>query len=164
MNLIADKLDIVSNIDERPYVCLNPAFTIPVVENTNIDAHRDLLRKVVSGMMLQFGAMAINPNNDPENEGNIGIISLINPYEDENTQFMLLGIPVEGKPNTFEINGVTSLSKKDEESNGCRIPFGEKDATEIFDAMNLEENFDIFLNDFIESVKMIYSGILPSIY
>lgn len=157
-------VDIVSNIDERPYVCLNPAYTIPVVENTNIDAHRDLLRKVVSGMMLQFGAMAISPNKDPENEGNIGIISVINPNEDENIQFMLLGIPVEGKPDTFEIHGVTSLSKKGEEPNGCRTPFGEMEATEIFDAMNLEENFDIFLNDFIESVKMIYSDNLPSIY
>lgn len=157
-------VDIISNINEKPYVCLNPAYTIPVVENTKLDDHRDLLRKVVWGMMLQFGATAINPNKDPENEGNIGIISVINLNEDENIQFMLLGIPVEGKPDTFEIHGVTSLSKKDEEPIGCRTPFGEMEVTEIFDAMNLDVNVDLFLEDFIESAKMIYSGNLLSIY
>ncbi len=105
-------VDIISNINGKPYVCLNPAYTIPVVENRNLEAHRELLRKIVYGMMLQFGAMAINPNKDPGNEGNIGVISVINPTEDENIQLMLWGIPVEGKPDTFEIHGVTSLSKK----------------------------------------------------
>lgn len=157
-------VDIVRNIDEKPYVCLNPAYTIAVVENRNLEAHRELLRKIVCGMMLQFGAMAINPNKDPENEGNIGIISVINPNEDENIQLMLLGIPVEGRPDTFEIHGVTSLSRKGEEPNGCRTPFGEMEAAEIFDAMNLDVNVDLFLEDFIESAKMIYSGNLPSIY
>lgn len=155
-------VDIISNINEKSYVCLNPAYTILAVENTKLDAHRDLLRKVVCGMMLQFGAMAINPNKDPENEGNIGIISVINPNEDENIQLMLLGILVEGKPDTFEIHGVTRLSKKGDEPKGCSTPFGEMEATELFDAMNLDVNVDIFLEDFIESVKMIYAGNLPS--
>lgn len=154
-------IDIANNISEKPYVCLNPAYTIPIVENRNLDAHRELLRKVVCGMMLQFGAMAVNPNNYPENEGKIGILSAINPDEDENLQFMIVGIPVEGKPETFEIYGVTSLSKKGEEPKGFRTPFGEMKATEIVDAMNLEGNVDLFLEDFIESAKMIYSGNLP---
>lgn len=155
-------IDIANNISEKPYVCLNPRYTIPVSENINLDAHQDLLRKVIYGMMLQFGAMAINPDNDPEYEGKIGILSAINPDEDENLQFMLWGIPVEGKPDTYEIHGITSLSKKSEEPKGCRTPFGEMEATEICDAMNLEGNIDIFLNDFIESAKMIYSGNLPT--
>lgn len=155
-------IGIANNITEKPYVCLNPNYTIPVSENTNIEAHRELLSKLVYGMMLQFGAMAINPDNDPLYEGKIGILSAINPDEDENLQFILLGVPVEGQEDTYEIHGITSLVKKGEEPKGCQTPFGTMTATEICDAMDLEGNIDIFLNDFIDSAKMIYSGNLPT--
>lgn len=75
---------------------------------------------------------------------------------------MLLGIPVEGQEDTYEIHGITSLVKKDEEPKGCRTPFGVMTATEIYDAMNLERNIDIFLDECIESAEMIYSGNLPT--
>lgn len=155
-------IEIANNITEKPYVCLNPNYTIPVSENTNLESHRELLRKLVYGMMLQYGAMAINPDNDPEYEGKIGILTAINPNEDENLQFMLFGVPVEGEEETYEIHAITSLVKKDEEPKGCRTPFGTMTATEICDAMNLEGNVDIFLDDFIESANMIYAGNLPT--
>lgn len=156
-------IEIANNITEKPYVCLNPQYTIPISENTNLEAHRDLLRKLVLGMMLQYGAMAINPEQEPEYGGKIGILTAINPNEDENLQFMLLGIPVEGQDDTYEIHGITSFVRKGEEPIGCRTPFGVMTATEICDAMNLEGNVDILLDDFIESAKMIYSGELPRI-
>lgn len=155
-------IEIANNISEKPYVCLNPRYTIPVSENTDLETHLDMLRKVVHGMMLQFGAMAVKPDNDPKNEGKIGILTAINPSEDENLQFILLGIPVEGQDETYEIHGITSLVKKGEDPKGCRTPFGTMTATQICDAMNLEENIDLLLDDFIESAKMIYSGNLPT--
>lgn len=151
-------IGIANDITEKPYVCLNPNYTIPVSENTNLETHRELLRKLVYGMMLQYGAMAINPDNGPEYEGRIGILTAINPNEDENLQFMLLGLPVEGQEETYEIHGITSFVKKGKEPKGRRTPFGSMTATEICDAMNLEGNIDIFLDDFIESAKMIYSS------
>lgn len=155
-------VEIANNITEKPYVCLNPNYTIPISENTNLETHRELLRKLVYGMMLQYGAMAIKPDNDPGYEGRIGILTAINPDEDENLQFMLLGLPVESQDDTYEIHGITSLVKKGAEPKGCRTPFGTMTATEICDAMNLEGNVDIFLNDFIESAKMIYSDNFPT--
>lgn len=155
-------IEIAKNITDKPYVCLNPNYTIPVSENTNLEAHRELLRKLVFGMMLQYGAMAINPEQEPEYEGKIGILAAINPDEDENLQFILLGVPVEDQENTYKIHGITSFAKKGEEPKGCQTPFGTMTSTEICDAMNLEGNIDILLNDFIESAKMIYSGNLPT--
>lgn len=151
-------IETARNIDTKPYVCLNPDYTIPLSENQNLEAHREKLLKVVYGMMLQFGAMALNPELYPEYNGDIGVLTAINPDENHNLQLMLLGIGVEGKEDTFEVKVITSLNKSGEEPQGVQTSKGEMTATEICHVMNMEANAEIILGDLIESAELIYSG------
>lgn len=155
-------IEIARNIDVMPYICLNPDFTIPLSENQNLEAHTDKLRKVVYGMMLQFGAMALNPELYPEYDGSIGVLTAINPDTEHNLQLMLLGIEVVGKEDTYEVKVITSLNKKGEEPQGVQTSKGEMNATEICNVMSMEANVNIILGDLIESAEYIYTGKISS--
>lgn len=51
-------LNISKNREEVPYVCLAPEITLPLAENTNLEAYKDKLEKIVTCMMYQFGDQA----------------------------------------------------------------------------------------------------------
>lgn len=154
-------LKISKNREEVPYVCLSPEMTLPLCENTNLEAHRDKLRKIVYGMMSQFGSQAKNAYMHEEYQGRLGIFTAINPNPEHYLSLTILGNLVEGTDDTYEIIIVTSLFKEDEEPQGCCTKMCEFNSFEIEEIMSLEDNAELILNDFIESAEMIYSGTLP---
>lgn len=152
---------ISKNLEEVPYICLAPEMTIPLSENTNLEAHKDKLHKIVYGMMFQFGSQARNAYRHDEYEGRLGIFTALNPTPEHYLSLTILGNPIEGTDDTYEIVIVTSLYKEGEEPQGCCTKKGEFNSIEIEEIMCMEDNAELILNDFLESAKMIYSGTLP---
>lgn len=152
---------IAEDREEVPYICLAPSMTIPLEENTNLEAHREKLYKVVYGMMNQLGSQAMHVDDNIENGGRLGIFTAINPNPEEHLSLTLLGDKVEGDDDKYEVIIVTCLFKKGEEPQGNCTTMGEFSPQEIVDIMSVEENADLILDEFIESAGMIYSGTLP---
>lgn len=156
-------LNISKNREEVPYVCLAPEITLPLAENTNLEAHKDKLQKIVAGMMYQFGSQTKNAYRHDEYEGRLGIFTAINPNPEHYLSLTILGNIIEGTDDTYEIIIVTSLFKEGEEPQGCCTKMGEFTSIEIEEIMSIEDNVELILNNFIESADMIYSGKLPKL-
>ena len=67
----------------------------------------------------------------------------------------------ESEDGKYDITIVTALLKEGEEPQGCCTKMGTFNTAEIEDIMSIEDNAQMILDDFIESVEMIYSGNLP---
>lgn len=156
-------MNISKNREEIPYVCLSPDMTLPLSENTNLQAHKDKLWKIVYGMMFQFGSPAMNAYKYDEYQGRIGIFTAINPNPEHYLSLTILGNLVEGTDDTYEIVIVTSLFKEGEEPQGCCTKMGVFNSVEIEEIMSVEDNAELILNNFLESADMIYSGNLPKL-
>lgn len=154
-------LAISRNREEAPYVCLSPEMTIPVSENTNLEAHREKLIKIIYGMMFQFGSQAHNAYKHEEYKGRLGIFTALNPSPKHYLSMTIMGIASEDEEGKYEITIITALYKEGEEPVGCGTKMGTFNTAEIEDIMSIEENARMILDDFLESVQMIYSGNIP---
>lgn len=154
-------LAISRNREEVPYVCLSPEMTIPVSENTNLEAHIEKLIKIIYGMMFQFGSQAHNAYKHEEYQGRLGIFTAFNPTPEHYLSMTIMGKASEDNQGKYEITIITSLYKDGEEPVGCGTQMGTFDTSEIEDIMSIEGNARMILDDFLESVQMIYSGNLP---
>ena len=152
---------ISKNRDEVPYICLSPDMTLPLSENTNLVAHKEKLLKIIYGMMYQFGSQAKNAYKHEEYEGRLGIFTAINPNPEHYLSISILGNAAENENGKYEVSILTALFKNGEEPQGCRTSMGIYDTAEIEDIMSIEGNAQMILDDFLESVQMIYSGNLP---
>ena len=152
---------ISHNREEVPYVCLSPEMTIPVSENTNMAAHKDKLLRIIYGMMFQFGSQARNAFKHEEYNGRLGIFTTFNPTPENYLSMTIMGNASENEDGKYDITIVTALFKEGEEPQGCCTKMGTFNTAEIEDIMSLEDNAQMILDDFIESVEMIYSGKLP---
>lgn len=152
---------ISRNREEVPYVCLSPEMTIPVNENTNMAAHKDKLLRIIYGMMFQFGSQARNAYKHEEYNGRLGIFTAFNPTPEHYISMTIMGNVSESEDGKYDITIVTALFKEGEEPQGCCTKMGTFNAAEIEDIMSIEDNAQMILDDFIESVEMIYSGNLP---
>lgn len=151
-------LSIARNREEVPYVCLSSEMTIPVSENTNLEAHREKLLKIIYGMMFQFGSQAHNAYKHEEYKGRLGIFTAFNPSPKHYLSMTIMGIASEDEEGKYEITIITALYKEGEEPVGCGTKMGTFNTAEIEDIMSIEGNAQMILDDFLESVQMIYSG------
>lgn len=152
---------ISRNREEVPYVCLSPEMTIPVNENTNMAAHNDKLLRIIYGMMFQFGSQARNAFKHEEYNGRLGIFTAFNPTPEHYISMTIMGNASGNEDGKYDITIVTALFKEGEEPQGCCTKMGTFNTAEIEDIMSIEDNAQMILDDFIESVEMIYSGNLP---
>lgn len=152
---------ISKNPEDTPYVCLAPEMTIPVVENRNLDAHKEKLNKIIYGMMYQFVSQARNAYKHPDYEGRLGIFSAINPDPKHYLSITIYGKRAEDNGGSYEIHIVTALFKEGEEPQGCSTPMGTFTIEQIEEIMSIEDNVSLIFDDFVESVNLIYSGNLP---
>ncbi len=151
-------LAIARNREEVPYVCLSSEMTIPVSENTNLEAHREKLLKIIYGMMFQFGSQAHNAYKHEEYKGRLGIFTAFNPSPKHYLSMTIMGIASEDEEGKYETTIIIALYKEGEEPVGCGTKMGTFNTAEIEDIMSIEGNAQMILDDFLESVQMIYSG------
>lgn len=152
---------IAKNSDEIPYVCLAPEMTIPAEENNNLGAHKEKLRSIIYGMMYRFASQARNAYKHPEYEGRLEIFTAINPDPKDYLSLTLYGSLSEGEKDSYEIYIVTALFKEGAEPQGCSTRIGTFNIEQIDEIMGIEDNASLILDDFLESVNLIYSGNLP---
>lgn len=152
---------ISRNREEVPYICLSSEMTIPVSENTNMAAHKDKLLRIIYGMMFQFGSQARNAHKHEEYKGRLGIFTAFNPTPEHYLSMTIMGNISESEEGKYEITIITALFKEGEVPQGCYTKMGTFNKAEIEDIMSIEDNAQMILDDFIESVQMIYSGNLP---
>ncbi len=145
------------NREEVPYVCLAPDLTIPESENERLKDHEGKLRKIIYGMMVQFGSQSQNAYKHTEYEGRLGILTAINPNPDHNLQYAIIGELKEGTDDTYIIKTVTCLYHKGHEPKGLCTLIGEYNTGEIDEIMRIEDNITLFLDDFIDSATKIYT-------
>lgn len=70
----------------------------------------------------------------------------------------IMGNASEDEEGKYEITIITALYKEGEEPIGCGTKMGTFNTAEIEDIMSIEGNAQMILDDFLESVQMIYSG------
>lgn len=152
---------ISRNREEVPYVCLSSEMTVPLSENTNLEAYKDKLLKIIYGMMFQFGSQAHNAYKHEEYKGRLGIFTALNPSPEHYLSITIMGKTSENEEDKYEITIITALYKNREEPVACGTKMGTFNTAEIEDIMSIEENAKMILDDFLESVQMIYSGNTP---
>lgn len=155
-------LIITEKQNEIPYVCLAQELTVPSAENRNLSLHREKLQKIIYGMMYQFASQARNAYKHPEYEGKLGILSALNPDPAHYLALTIYGSLAEGCKDTYDIHTVTALFREGEEPLGFSTPMGTYDIAQIEEIMSLEDNVAVILDDFLQSVDLIYSGNLPN--
>jgi len=153
---------IAANIDTMSYVCYQPSLTIPESENHNIANHREIIEKVIYGMMLQMAALALEDEETRNEENYFSIVSAVNPTPEKHLDYVLMARESEEEQGKYAFHTITMLYQDGEEPIGCQTPFGVLTPFDIEVVMNTEGNLKLFVNDFLESADMIYSGSLPS--
>lgn len=152
---------IAANRETLPYVCLNPELTIPFEKNYNLREQKDVLSKIIYGMMLQMSAMAVYTDEDREYDGTFSVLSAINPDTNRHLDYALYAKLVDGYEDKFELTGLTLLYEEGNAPVGCRTPFGEFSSSEISEIMENKESAALLFDDFVESAQLILSGNLP---
>ncbi|MCH5347320.1 MAG: hypothetical protein J1E63_09430 [Muribaculaceae bacterium] len=156
----AQALKLMEKPDETFYICLAPELTIPTTENTNLAAHSDLLSKLIRGAMIRFATIANNLDAHPEHSDGIAISTSFNPDEKEYLLFSLFGEPT-GEDDQYELKVALGYFKEGQDPQGCLTPFGKMSLDVLADAMTIEANVDLFINEIINSADLIFSGKLP---
>lgn len=152
---------ISRNREEVPYVCLLPEITIPMSENTNLEANKEKLLKIINGAMFQFGSQAQNVYKNDEYKERLGVFIPINPTSEHFLSLTILGNAVKDGDEKYEVTIFTALYKDGEEPQGWGSKMGTFTTTEIENIMSIEDNAQLILDDFIESVGMLYSDESP---
>lgn len=153
---------IAANIDTVSYVCFQPSLTIPESENRNIADHRDVVEKVIYGMMFQMAALALEDKETRDQENYFAIMSAFNPSPEKHLDYVLMARESEEEQGKYAFHTITMLYQEGEEPIGCQTPFGILTPFDIEVVMNTEGNLKLFVDDFLESAEMIYFGSLPS--
>lgn len=152
---------IAANRETVPYVCLNPELTIPFEENHNLKHHKDVLFKVFYGMMLKLSAMVAAKEDDREYNGELSVLTAINPGPDKHLDYALYANETGEHTDKYELMGLSLLYENSNEPIGCKTPFGVLSSLEISEIMTNKESIQLLFNDFVESAEMILSGNLP---
>lgn len=152
-------LDIISNPDTIPYVALSPDITVPDEELTNLEVHRDTLRKIVYGMMVQLDGLILAKNPYDMVDDLYAITSTVNPNPMWSIQYALVAKEI--GEDTYEFSSITMEYHHGKAPEGIRTPFGEMSSQDISSIMSMVDSIEVFLNDLIDSVGMITSGNIP---
>ncbi len=152
---------IGANRETLPYVSLSTELTIPFEENYKLQDHKELLTKILYGMILQMSAMAVATDGDREYDGTFSVLSAINPDPAKHLDYALYAKKIDEQSDKFELTGLTMLYVGDNDPVGCRSPYGEFSSLEISRIMENKENVELLLNDFIEAAAIVVNDNLP---
>lgn len=150
-------VEISRNPENKHFVCLDPDFTIPVSQNTNLKAHKDKLRRIFRGVMLRFNAMLHNPDKHIDSDGKLVIFAAINPNLEHYLCTALEGKAVEGKEDTYDVSIFTGMFTEGEISCGGYTNMGSYTLAQLENVMFNEENVDIQVRNIIKWVKILQS-------
>lgn len=146
-------VEISKNQEETSYICLSPKMTIPFCENYNIENHKEKLIRIISGIMIQFGAKVENAYKNSNYIEPLGVFRSINPTPNHYLSLTLIGKKIQSDQEKYEVGFVTAIFKKDYEPQCLCVYTGEYTSAEIANIMLNENNVEMIYNEFIRMVK-----------